>query len=51
MGMGKLVVIIDDKLEERLRRYIASKYPTETYGKIKQIIEQALTEYLQKVEG
>jgi len=49
--MGKIVVIIDDKLEERLRRYIASKYPTETYGKIKQIIEQALTEYLQKVEG
>ena len=48
--MGKLVVIIDDKLEERLRRYIARKYPTETYGKIKLVIEQALNEYLQKME-
>ncbi len=48
--MGKLVVIIDDKLEEKLRRFIAQKYPTETYGKIKRIIEEALTEYLQKLE-
>jgi len=48
--MGKLVIIIDDKLEEKLRRHISHKYPTETYGKIKQIIEEALTEYLQKME-
>jgi hypothetical protein len=48
--MGKLVIIINDELEERLRRYIARKYPTETYGKIKQVIEEALTEYLQKMQ-
>jgi hypothetical protein len=50
--MGKMVIIIDDKLEDQLRRYISQKYPTETYGKIRQVVEEALKQYLKKaLEG
>lgn len=44
--MGKMTILLSDKVEEQLRIYIAKKYPTETYGKISQIIEDALKLFL-----
>ncbi len=46
----KIVFEIDDEVNEKLRRYIAKKYPLESYGKVKQIINDALKEYLDKQE-
>ena len=31
-----------------MRKYVARKYPTETYGKISFVIEQALKKYLEE---
>jgi predicted transcriptional regulator len=46
--LGKITVIISDELEQKLRKHIAKKYPTEPYGKQKEVVEQALAEYLKK---
>ena len=45
--MGKLTVMLSEKMENDLRRYVAKRYPTETYGKISYVIEQALIKYIQ----
>jgi hypothetical protein len=51
-GMGnkmvKIVLDLDDKLNEQLRLYINRKYPLKTYGKLKEVVEQALKEFLEK---
>jgi len=49
--MGKLTVIIDDSLERELRNYIAHKYPERPYGKLTQVIEEALRDFLKKSKG
>lgn len=46
--MGKMTIILSDEVEEQLRKYIAKKYPTETYGKISKIIEDALKQFLKE---
>jgi len=46
--MGKLTIIISDEVEERLRVYIAKQYPTEIYGKLSEVVELALKEFLEK---
>jgi hypothetical protein len=43
-----VVIDLDDKLEEKLRLYINKKYPIKPYGKLKEVVEEALTEYLTK---
>jgi hypothetical protein len=48
MDMGKLTVVINDEVERKLRIYIAKKYPTEIYGKLSEVIELALREFLRK---
>jgi hypothetical protein len=48
--MVKIVIDLDDKLNEKLRQYINKKYPLMSYGKIKEVIEEALTGFLEKVE-
>jgi len=40
--------VIACALNEKLRNYINKKWPLHTYGKIKEVIEAALTEYLKK---
>jgi hypothetical protein len=51
--MGKLTLNLSDKLEETLRTYISKKYPQQTFGKISEITEKALAEYLENhpIEG
>jgi hypothetical protein len=41
-----LTIILTKETEKRLREHIAKKYPTEVYGKISQVIEEAVKEYL-----
>lgn len=45
--MGKLTIMLTPETETELRNHIARKYPTEIYGKISEVIETALKEYLQ----
>jgi hypothetical protein len=40
--------VLTEQTEKRLREYIA-KYPTEVYGKINQVTEDASTEYLRRL--
>jgi len=42
--------VIDDALEERLRRYIQRKYGTRTYGAIRKCIEEAIERFLDEEE-
>jgi hypothetical protein len=51
--MVKIVIDLDDQLNEKLRHYINKKYPLQTYGKVREVTEAALTEYLQNhsIEG
>lgn len=44
--LGRLTIILDDELEKRLRGYIARNYAEETYGKISQVINEALRRFL-----
>jgi hypothetical protein len=46
--MVKIVFNLNDELNEKLRQYINKKWPLKTYGRIKEVIEDALTEYLKK---
>jgi len=46
--MVKIVLDLDDKLNEQLRFYINRKYPLKSYGKLKEVIEQALKQFLEK---
>ncbi len=46
--MGKITILLSDEVEEQLRRYIAKKYPTETYGKISEIIEVSIKHFLKE---
>jgi hypothetical protein len=43
-----LTIILTKETEKRLREHIAKKYPTEVYGKISQVIEEAVKEYLSR---
>lgn len=45
--MVKVVINLDEQLNEKLRLFINKKYPLRSYGKIKEVIEAALKEYLQ----
>ena len=44
------VIMFPIKLDERLRRFIHTKYPTDTYGKIKLVVTQAVDEYVTREE-
>jgi hypothetical protein len=37
---------INDALERRLRLYISKQYPERPYGKVTEVLESALKEYL-----
>jgi hypothetical protein len=49
--MVKVVFDLNDDLNKKLREYINKKWPLHTYGKIKEVMEQALTEHLEKEGG
>jgi hypothetical protein len=44
--MARIQVILNDETEEKLRLYINKKYPKKPYGKISEVINEALDKYL-----
>jgi len=47
--LGKLTVSISDELEKELRIYIAQKFAGQKlYGKLSEIVEEALKEWMKK---
>jgi hypothetical protein len=46
--MGKITVTISDETEKRLREYVTRRYPEKPFGKLSQIVEQAIKEFLEK---
>lgn len=44
----KITIIIDDALNKRLRACIYKTYPDSQYGKLKEVMVDALKEYLEK---
>jgi len=46
--MPKLNIILDEALNKRVRKYLFDTYPDSQYGKLKNVVEEALREYLEK---
>jgi hypothetical protein len=46
--MPKLNIILDEDLNKRVRKYLFDTYPDSQYGKLKNVVEEALKEYLVK---
>jgi 5-methylcytosine-specific restriction endonuclease McrA len=46
--MPKLTIILTSETNRKLREYVAKKYPLESYGKISQVIEEALKQYIKR---
>jgi hypothetical protein len=46
--MPKLNIILDEDLNKRVRKYLFDTYPDSQYGKLKNVVEEALKEYLGK---
>lgn len=47
--MGKISVEISDEVEKMVRRYIAEHFWENPKGKLSQVVEQALKDWLSKV--
>lgn len=45
--MGSITVILEDKIDHRLRTYITDKW-SKRHGKITQVVEKALDDLLSK---
>ena len=44
--MPKLTILISEETNNNLRDYVAKKYPREPYGKLSEITEEAIKEFL-----
>lgn len=50
-NMARLLVVIPDELEKRLREHISNRYRGKTHGFISYTVTEALERYLQEEEG
>jgi hypothetical protein len=46
--MGKINITLTDETEKSLRAYVASKYPKQQFGKLSEVVEISVREYLEK---
>ena len=46
--MPKLNIILDEGLNKRVRKYLFDTYPDSQYGKLKEVVESSLKEFLEK---
>jgi len=46
--MGKITVSLTDKTEKKLRSYVTSRYPERRLGKLSEVVEASVLEYLEK---
>jgi len=44
--MGKITITIHDEIEKKLRQFVTTNYPEKPYGKLSQVVEEALKEWL-----
>jgi Arc/MetJ-type ribon-helix-helix transcriptional regulator len=49
--MGKISVEISDELENKIRKYIAERYWKNPFGKLSEIVEEALKIWIEKNIG
>ncbi len=46
--MGKITISLTNNTEKELRSYVTSKYPEQPHGKLSEIVEISVKEYLEK---
>jgi hypothetical protein len=46
--MGKITITLSDETEKELRSYVTSKYPEQPFGKLSEVVETSVKEYLNK---
>lgn len=44
--LGKVTVTLSDEVEKKLRQFVTTKYPEKPYGKLSQVVEEALKNWL-----
>jgi metal-responsive CopG/Arc/MetJ family transcriptional regulator len=44
--MPKITLMIPDDLNDELREYVTKKFPKEPYGKLSEVTQKALREYI-----
>lgn len=45
--MRKTTIRLKPETDQKLRLYVSKKYPTETYGKIGQVVEEAINQFIE----
>jgi hypothetical protein len=46
--VAKITITLSDETEKKLRSYVTSKYPEKPFGKLSDVVEEALIEYFEK---
>ena len=49
--MAKITIKLTDETESNLRKYVTTHYPEKPYGKLSLVVEEALKEWLSRVEA
>jgi hypothetical protein len=49
--MGKISVEVSDEIEKKIRKYIADRYWQNPFGKLSQIVEEALKMWIERNIG
>jgi Arc/MetJ-type ribon-helix-helix transcriptional regulator len=49
--MGKISVEVSDEVEKKIRKYIADHYWQNPFGKLSEIVEEALKMWIEKNVG
>lgn len=44
----KITLMLSDETDKKLRAYIVKRYPEQPFGKLSEVVEAAITEYLNK---
>jgi len=44
--MGKITITLSDDIEKKLRQFVTAKYPEKPYGKLSEVVEEALKDWL-----
>ena len=46
--MGKITVSLSNETEKKLRSFVASRYPEKQLGKLSEVVEASVLDYLEK---
>lgn len=45
--MGKITVTLEDNVEKKLRIYVSQNFPEQPFGKLSEVVNQAVKEFLE----